>query len=617
MARERKRLDWSERERRGADQVEPRHVPVFRRFKSFGDDVTRAYVGALEARQIPHLLVGGSSFHDREEIEALRNGLAAIERPDDELAVFATLRGPLLALSDAALFTWRERVGGLHPFRPVPEDLPASLAEVANALALLRDLHRGRNRRPVAETIAQLLEATRAHAAFAIWPTGMQALANVSRLLDLARRAEQQGLVSFRGFVERLEDETERGEVAEAPLLEEGAEGVRIMTAHKAKGLEFPIVVLADMTARETLEQPMRWADPARGLCVQRLAGCTPPELREHREEEMESEREDALRLLYVAATRARDALVVPVIGDERRDGWLAAINPAIYPEPSRARQPAAREIPGCPAFGDDSVPGRPDNVMQPANSVIPGLHEPEAGTHHVVWWDPAVLRLGVRPSIGLSQTRILEADGDGHASAALASWNGWRAARLDTRERGRKPTRVVRPATEWTHTAAEMTGTDEVEVVDVGREGERPRGRRFGTLMHAVLAIVSLDDGREAVAGHASIQARLLGASDVERDAVTEVAIVVLGHPLLRRAAAAARQHRCRRESSIVLRLDDGALLESVADLAFREDDAWTVVDFKTDAEAGLGAEISNGRSRYMCGVSERQQDFRPAASL
>ena len=53
---------------------------------SFGDDVTRAYVRALEARRIPHVLVGGRSFHEREEVEALRNALAAIEWPDDELS---------------------------------------------------------------------------------------------------------------------------------------------------------------------------------------------------------------------------------------------------------------------------------------------------------------------------------------------------------------------------------------------------------------------------------------------------------------------------------------------------------------------------------------------------
>ena len=100
---------------------------LFRRFRNFRRDVTRAYVRALEARRIPHVLVGGRSFHDREEIIALRNALTAIEWPDDELRVFATLRGPFFALSDEALLAFRQYVDGdgalqtrrLHPMHAV------------------------------------------------------------------------------------------------------------------------------------------------------------------------------------------------------------------------------------------------------------------------------------------------------------------------------------------------------------------------------------------------------------------------------------------------------------------------------------------------------------------
>src|SRR5262249_33514394 len=173
-----KKSGWTVTERENPTTyvpVEPRHVCILlRRFPSGPKDMTRPYVTALEARGLPHLLVGGSSFHEREEVEALRNALQAIERPDDELSVFATLRGPLFAVSDAALLAWRERVGTIHPLRSIPDDLPESLRGVADCFAILRDLHRNRNYRPVSDTIARLLEATRAHAALAIWPTGMQ-----------------------------------------------------------------------------------------------------------------------------------------------------------------------------------------------------------------------------------------------------------------------------------------------------------------------------------------------------------------------------------------------------------------------------------------------------------
>ena len=307
--------------------VRPRHVCLlFRRFRAYLADVTRPYVRALEARHLPHLLVGGTYFHVREEVEAIRNALAAIERPEDELAVFATLHGPFFALGDGALLAFRKRFGPLHPFCRVPDDEPAALREVRDALAVLRALHRGRNRRPIADTIGRLLAATRAHAGLAVWPTGEQALANVTRLMDLARRAERTGLTSFRAFVEWLAEQAEHGEASDAPIVEEGTEGVRMMTVHGAKGLEFPVVVLADITCNETPREPRRWVDADRGLCVQQLAGCTPPELHERAAEEMAREGEEATRVLYVAATRARDLLVVPVLGDGRYDGWLQAL---------------------------------------------------------------------------------------------------------------------------------------------------------------------------------------------------------------------------------------------------------------------------------------------------
>ncbi|MGE5178200.1 MAG: UvrD-helicase domain-containing protein [Bacteroidota bacterium] len=604
---------WTVTEREKPHQrvpVEARHVCVlFRRFRSGPVDVTRPYVTALEARRLPHLLVGGSSFHEREEVEALRNALTAIERPDDEMSVFATLRGPLFALSDAALLTWKERVGGLHPFRRPPESgATEALREVADSLAVLRDLHRTRNLRPVADTISALLETTRAHAALAIWPTGMQALANVGRLMDLARRAEQQGLGSFRAFVDRLEEDAERGEAAEAPLLEEGIQGVRLMTVHKAKGLEFPIVILADMTAKETFEEPGRWSDPARGLFVQKLAGCSPPELIEHAAEEMQREREEAVRLVYVAATRARDTLVVPVIGDERFDGWLKVLNSVVYPDVSRSRRPEAKTAPGCPIFGDDSVPGRPEGMDPPMASVAPGLHSPSLGAHRVVWWDPALLTLNVRPELGLAQTEILKVDEESERSqTALADWEGWRWERDETLAEGRKPTRVVQAATEWVRAGdTRVEGADMIVIMESAAAGARPKGPRFGTLVHALLSVVDLGDAT-GVAGHATVQARLLGATDEERDAAARVVEAALAHPLLRRAATAASRGECRRETPLLLRIDDGTLLECVADLAFREDGRWTVVDFKTDAEIGAQAESYRRQiALYARGISE-----------
>src|SRR5579863_9556036 len=89
---------------------------LFRRRTQAGSDLTREYARALEARGLPHLLAGSKSFHRREEVETLRAGLAAIEWPDDELSVFATLKGSLFAIRDEVLLRYRHERKQLHPF---------------------------------------------------------------------------------------------------------------------------------------------------------------------------------------------------------------------------------------------------------------------------------------------------------------------------------------------------------------------------------------------------------------------------------------------------------------------------------------------------------------------
>ncbi len=597
--------------------IEPRHIcMLFRRFSTYGRDVTRPYVRALEARHIAHVLVKGGSFNEREEVEALRNALGAIERPDDELAVFATLRGPLFALDDGALLRFRAAAGSLHPFRKLPADLPAELTEIGAALAVLRELSRGRNRRPIAETIGRLLAAVRAHAAIAIWPTGEQALANVMRLMDLARRYEaRRAARSFRGFVDELEARAEREESGDAPVVEEGAEGVRIMTVHRAKGLEFPIVLLADLTCNETAGDATRWVDPASGLCAMRLAGHAPGELIEHAEEETRRDGEEAMRLLYVGATRARDLLIVPAVGSAPHDGWLGRLNPVIYPAAKDWRAPLESAPPGCPAFGDDSVGVRPLKAPPKSRAVAPGLHRAEAGEHHVVWWDPARLRLDARETMGLRQHRLLTADkGERAASQGAHEYERWKANRSALLATGAAETYTVVTATELAARIVEhaerpgwlprwLGNPAEIEVERVARAAARPHGLRFGTLVHALLSRVALDADAEAIAEAAQFFARMLGADDAEVTAACAAATAVLGAPLMKAAAAAGA--RLRRECALVMRLQNGATadsaifggahvegvtVEGVVDLAFPErvtgGERWVVVDFKTDAD-------------------------------
>jgi ATP-dependent exoDNAse (exonuclease V) beta subunit len=123
--------------------------------------------------------------------------------------------------------------------------------------------------------------------------------------------------------------------------------------------------------------------------------------------------------------------------------------------------------------------------------------------------------------------------------------------------------------------------------VESIGPPGPRPHGKRFGTLVHAVLATVELDADRAGVAAAAALQGRLLGATAEEVAAAADTTTHALAHPLLRRAADAARSGCCRRECPVGLQLDGGVMVEGVVDAVFLEErQGWTVVDFKTDVE-------------------------------
>ena len=565
-----------------------RHICLlFRRFTNFGRDITRDYVRGLEAREIPHLLVGSKSFHSREEVETLRAALTAIEWPDDELSVFATLKGSLFAIPDNLLLRFHHEVGRLHPFRPPLDEHFGPLAE---ALRILADLHRGRNRRPIADTVNSLLEATRAHAGFALRPAGHQVLANVHRIADLARSFELSGGVSFRGFVEELEAQSEKAESAEAPVLEEGAEGVRLMTVHAAKGLEFPVVILADMTANIAAGDPDRYVDARERLCATRLLRCAPWELLDHEAEERLRERAEGVRVAYVAATRARDLLVIPSVGDEELEGWLSPLNKAIYPANDRYRH--ARRADGCPDFGDASVIDRPF-FAHDEPSVQPGLHAPQQGSHEVVWWDPRTLTLAPPANLGLRQEEILKGDPSDEESPSVIAYRDWKKQREKTILAGEEKQFDIFAATE----AAESPAQVSVQFATVEKAAGRSAGPRFGTLVHTILRDVSLNG--EDVEQLAKVHGRGLGATDREIEHAAGAVAAALKHPLLERA----RQSKtCRRELPILLKLEGNRILEGVIDLAFEENGTWHVVDFKTDAEIGPSRKRYENQLRWYC---------------
>jgi ATP-dependent exoDNAse (exonuclease V) beta subunit len=547
---------------------------LFRRFTNYKTDLTAEYVRCLEARGIRHVLVGSKSFHTREEVVAIRTALRAIEWPDDELSVFATIRGSLFSVQDGTLLKFRHAYGPLHPYLELPDDLDFEFAPIKDALALLAELHRRRNYRPIADTINVLLEHCRAHAGFAFRKGGERVLANVLRLTDLSRQFEGTTATSFRSFIDYLDEQETARESADPTVLEQEGEGVRLMTVHRAKGLEFPVVILADLTANLTSNQADRVIDVERGVCAQPLMQLRPWELLDpaNLATEQRMNRCEGERVAYVAATRARDLLVVSALGERDRemldDTWLSPLHDALYPHEDKFLAP--QPPPGCAFTGHATVFNRPLEFGPDDDSLRPGLHQPRRGDHTVVWFDPGLLDLGERRSLGLQYEEVLA----GSAQAGLDVYRSWQESRAAVIAQAERPLHRIELATE-----ARLADSRTVELVRIERQGTRPAGRAFGKLVHALLQQAALPINPDDLEPIAKVEARILGSHESDIEPAIQTALTALRHPLLAGIATATRVHR---EFPVLLQ-HEGRLIEGVIDLAFLDGDAWTIVDFKT----------------------------------
>jgi ATP-dependent helicase/nuclease subunit A len=182
-----------------------------------------------------------------------------------------------------------------------------------------------------------------------------------------------------------------------------------------------------------------------------------------------------------------------------------------------------------------------------------------------------------------------------------LADYEKWRDERATVVAQAGRPTIRVQTATAWAADAAQK-GIDEailddslvasgfsrkIDIVEMPGAEKRPRGARFGTLVHAVLATVPLDADSGVVLRNAETQGRIINAAAEEVRAASLVVATVLAHPLIARARVSTS---IKRETPVSWLQKDGTLIEGVLDLAFDEGDDTVVVDFKTDHELAAG---------------------------
>jgi len=287
-----------------------------------------SYEDALEEAGIPFVTVAGRGFYDRPEVRDLLNMLQALATPWDDLALAGLLRSPAFGMTDAALYQLRVANSELRSIRSALLGDLSSLDAPDQAVAerarqFLESLEPLVDRLPVAELLKRALDRSDYRAGLA--SAHHRYWRNVDKLLADAHTSQLVRVRAFLDYVRTLRDVGARE--GEAPVEADGA--VRLMTIHKAKGLEFPWVVLADASRQIRNPTQPAYVLPDTGLVFtgDRSEGsCLAYRLAEW----MDDEQSDAEggRLLYVVTTRAQEKFIVSghitsSRGTWRVDGWL------------------------------------------------------------------------------------------------------------------------------------------------------------------------------------------------------------------------------------------------------------------------------------------------------
>jgi len=216
------------------------------------------YERQLQRRNVPYYVVAGTGFFKQQEVFDVLNALRLIDNPLDDIALFGVLRSSLVGLDDNALMHIAEALQG-GPYltklaSPAGDDLAERLtsdqfAALQFAVALLQRLAKRKNAVAIDVLLAQLLDETGYLAVLASQFGAKRLVGNVHQLIDRAGAADRDGM-SLRDFITRTDQLIlSESRYEQAVVAGESDNVVRLMTIHKAKGLEFPVVVMPDLNA--------------------------------------------------------------------------------------------------------------------------------------------------------------------------------------------------------------------------------------------------------------------------------------------------------------------------------------------------------------------------------
>jgi ATP-dependent helicase/nuclease subunit A len=586
--------------------VRPGDVAVL--LRALGD--VEVYERALQMRGLRTLAAVGA-FWEHQQVGDLLAYLRALANPLDEQALYATLASPLVGLSRDGLALLaraaRESARGVWETALLAgeEAWPDAIssderATLAGFCARMRKERASAPQRTIAELIERAVQAGCYREYVLSLPSGERRLANVHKLLRLARRFEASEGRDLRAFLDHAAHLSDAGGgEAHAPIDAGEPDAVRLMSIHAAKGLEFPVVCVADLGRAANTRMPDLLVDAERmGLQLVRLDGAkATPTLDFERlsDERRTAEAQEEDRIMYVAMTRARERLVLSGALDferwpERRQAASAIswLGPALAPDLPAVAQAAAGQAAGRPAGW--------------------------ATTHDLPLGPSGDAHVRVRLSSPASAAEVL-----GLGSMAAGEAGGGAAGCIRSPERAPSSIRATRPPAQADLGTLSYTALSELErcgyryylerVLGLGEDravgaagpsadtGLDPRAR--GTLLHRLLEHVDFSHPVAPSSEQVARTARELGmrAPQGEREEIAAL-LQAAGRSSLAARLAGAKQVRREHPFAFSLAVDEptgpteeGAqLIAGVIDLLAREPDGLLVVDYKSDR---VGAEV------------------------
>jgi ATP-dependent exoDNAse (exonuclease V) beta subunit len=509
--------------------------------------------------------------------------LRAADDPTDRLSTVAALRSPLFGCGDDDLLVFRRDRGGRFDHTvPLPDDLPPGDV-VGQGLAYLRQLHRDRLWHTPSEMVDRVVRDRRVLELGEAEGRARDLWRRVRFVVDQARAWSETTNGTLRQYLGWIRQQTvESARVAEAVLPETDDDAVRIMTVHAAKGLQFPITIVAGLSTRPQ----RRWAGaevawPPGEPCIITVGRKVTSEAFEAwKPVDEQMSHDERIRLLYVACTRARDHLVVSLHRTTRRNpvddqakltsAELLAESVgellADLPDGPPPREPTP---PDPTAGGDTAAPTeRPGPAAAPGPAVAAGSGGPGGG------------------------------DEPGHEPGddGLVPFEEWRRVRDQALATSGRPRTV---------SATALTDDGGPDTADDPGLHKRPRdldlppwqkgryGTAVGRAVHGVLQTIDLATG----AGLASaVAAQAAAESVVGHERHVQVLVeAALRSPSVVEAAGSPHW----RELYVGVPLAGGRVLEGYVDLLYRGPEGLVVVDYKTGPTT-LDADLDPLVERY-----------------